>query len=196
MYCPPMTPRRPILVLLALAALVVVVTLPVMAASPAPGGGASASDHPGKPDKPPKSKDGHEDADVAPVTLHGTVKATTDAEGETTYTLVSGDTTYALEAGPPWFWGDKHPLKPYDGKTVTVTGEQATGSSEVDVLAVDGKTVRDAGRPPWAGGWKAVGASHPGWSQDKADKLNAKFGGCFPPGQCKRDDAATASPAP
>ena len=30
-----------------------------------------------------------------------------------------------------------------------------------------------------------VGAAHPGWSQDKADRMKAKFGDCFPPGKCK-----------
>ena len=74
-----------------------------------------------------------------------------------------------LEAGPSWYWGDHHPLAPFVGKHVTVVGEQATGSTEVDVHSVDGTVVREPGKPPWAGGWKAVGKIHPGWTQEKAD---------------------------
>jgi hypothetical protein len=40
-----------------------------------------------------------------------------------------------------------------------------------------------------------VGEKHPGWSQAKADKFKAKFGGCFPPGQCKHAEAAPPVPA-
>ncbi len=73
---------------------------------------------------------------------------------------------------------------------MTITGEQAAGSTEVDVLTVDGKALREPGKPPWAGGWKVVGERHPGWSQEKADRFKAKFGDCFPPGQCKTKDKA------
>jgi opacity protein-like surface antigen len=53
------------------------------------------------------------------------------------------------------------------------------GSSAVE------KVDNGHGKPPWAGGWKRVGEGHPGWSQEKADRFKAKFGDCFPPGQCK-----------
>ena len=76
--------------------------------------------------------------------------------------------TVRLDAGPSWFFGDKHPLKPFVGKTVTITGEQA--GDEVEVETVDGVRLRAEGKPPWAGGWKAVGSAHPGWSQEKADR--------------------------
>jgi hypothetical protein len=79
--------------------------------------------------------------------------------------------------GPPWWWGDDHPLKGLVGKTVTVAGERADGAADVDVFIVDGKTLREAGRPPWAGGWKAVGERHPGWAQWKADKAAEKAQG-------------------
>ena len=128
------------------------------------------------------------------ITLHGTIVATIDGKGRPSFSLTSGATTYQLEAGPPWFWGANNPLAKYTGKTVTVTGETHTGSTDVDVLTVDGTVIREPGKPPWAGGWKVVGSAHPGWSQEKADRFNAKFGGCFPPGQCKKD-APTASPA-
>jgi hypothetical protein len=189
--------RRPIVLVLALAALAILVALPVMAASPAPSAGPAASHAQGKPEnagKPDKAGKPEHEAEV-PVTVTGTVEATTDADGEIGYTLTSGGTTYALGAGPSWFWGDKHPLKAYVGKTVTITGEQAAGSAEVDVLTVDGKALREAGKPPWAGGWKVVGKAHPGWSQEKADRFKAKFGDCFPPGQCK-DKAPGPAAAP
>jgi len=110
--------------------------------------------------------------------------------------------TVRLDAGPPWFFGDKHPLAPFVGKTVTVTGEQV--GDEVDVETVDGVRLREPGKPPWAGGWKVVGSAHPGWSQEKWDRWQqhqadkgAKGGalgaapgapGCWPPGQCKDHD--------
>lgn len=130
-----------------------------------------------------------------PITLSGTVTAATDADGNPTYRVSSGGTTYTLDAGPPWFHGDNHPLKQFVGDAVTIVGEIAEGSTEVDVATVDGTPLRAAGKPPWAGGWKTVGESHPGWSQAKADRMaeraermQEKFGECFPPGKCK--DAA------
>ena len=134
-------------------------------AAPAP----AASETP-KPSKGPKA----EKVPETPVTLTGTVGTRTDAEGDTVYTLTVGTTVHDLEAGPPWFWGDNHPLKPFVGKTVTVAGEQAADSTEIDVQTVDGTAIRGEGRPPWAGGWKVVGKSHPGWAQWKVDKQAAK----------------------
>ena len=125
------------------------------------------------------------DAQKAAITISGTVEVATDADGHETYTLQDGGKTYTLDAGPPWFFGDKYPLKPFVGKNVTIAGEAAQGSTEVEVDSVNGTALRAPGRPPWAGGWKVVGAAHPGWSQDKADRMKAKFGDCFPPGQCK-----------
>ena len=76
-------------------------------------------------------------------------------------------------------------------------GDKTAAQTEVDVLAVDGTVIREAGRPPWAGGWKRVGERHPGWSQEKADRFKAKFGACFPPGQCKdKTPDADEAPAP
>jgi hypothetical protein len=80
---------------------------------------------------------------------------------------------------------------------VTIVGEQRAGSDEVDVVSVDGKALREPGRPPWAGGWKQVGKIHPGWSQEKADrwaaKMQAKGVDCWPPGHCK-DKTKDAAP--
>ncbi len=177
--------RRPVLAGLALITLLVLVALPVVAADP-----SAKPVPPGQANKPPK-------AEKAPITLTGTVAASTDADGRQSFTLRSGGTTYTLEAGPSWFYGDNHPLKVYVGKSVTVVGGRAAGSTEVDVDSVDGKALREPGKPPWAGGWKVVGERHPGWSQEKADRFEAKFGDCFPPGQCKEKPAKpTASSAP
>ena len=155
--------------------LAIVIALPALAAGP---------------EKPAKVK-----VEKAPITLRGTVTSATDADGKTTYTLASGGTTYTLEAGPQWFFGDNHPLKPFVGERVALEGEVAAGSTEVDVVSVNGTALREPGKPPWAGGWKRVGKLHPGWSQAKADRFEAKFGDCFPPGQCKEKPAKGAPEA-
>ena len=139
-----------------------------------------------KPSTPPGQA--KEKVPSAPITISGTVESATDADGATTYTLTDGGKTYKLEAGPTWFF-ETYPLEAYVGKSVTIEGEIAEGSDEVDVISVDGKALREPGKPPWAGGWKRVGERHPGWSQEKADRMKDKFGDCFPPGQCK-DKAA------
>ncbi len=162
-----MSTRR-VRILLAAAALTAIAAIPVLAG--------------GNPNAPGQSK---EKTPKVEVTLTGTIEAATAAEGETTYTLTEGGTTYTLEAGPAWFFGDDYPLKPFVGKSVTVVGEKAEGSNEVEVISIDGTALREPGKPPWAGGWKRVGEKHPGWSQEKADRMKAKFGDCFPPGQCK-----------
>lgn len=156
-----------------------------------PSAAADEDEDGGKPDKAGKKDKGPEVA----ITLRGTVTASADAKGRPAFSLTSGGKTYQLEAGPPWFWGANNPLAKFAGKTVTITGETRAGSTEVDVEAVDGTAIREPGRPPWAGGWKAVGEKHPGWSQEKADRFKAKFGDCFPPGQCKEKPAASAGEA-
>ena len=184
--------RAPLLAL-ALLALVGVLAIPALAASPSPGTGADPSGHPGKGPKASR------EPEVA-VTLRGVVAAVKDADGNTSYTLTADGKTVTLEAGPPWFFGDKHPLAPFVGKTVTITGEQS--GDELDVDTVDGTALREPGRPPWAGGWKAVGSSHPGWSQDKADrwqqKQDARNGppgapDCWPPGHCKAHEPESSA---
>ncbi len=129
--------------------------------------------HEAKPAKPDKGK-AHEDEAESDVTVTGKVAATTDADGDAGFTLTTGTTVRTLDAGPPWYWGDHNPLAAYVGKTVTVVGEQATASDELEVRSVDGTVIREPGKPPWAGGWKAVGKIHPGWSQEKADRWAAK----------------------
>jgi hypothetical protein len=169
-----MNRRRPIVLVVVLAILAIVVALPAFAAeSPQP-------DSPGNSGKAKKEKVAKD-----PVTLSGTLSSSTDADGRKTYTIQSGGTTYTLEAGPAWFLGDNNPLEQHVGDSVTIVGEKAADSTEVDVETVNGTALREGGKPPWAGGWKRVGEGHPGWSQEKADRFKAKFGDCFPPGQCK-----------
>ena len=167
--------------------------VPTASSEPAATDEDTDQDEDGNGGKPDKNK-GDKTPEVA-ITLHGTVTTAKDAKGRPTFSLTSGGTTYELEAGPPWFWGDNNPLAKFSGKTVTIAGETHTGSTEVDVQTVDGTAIRAPGKPPWAGGWKVVGEKHPGWSQAKADKFKAKFGGCFPPGQCKHDEATPPVPA-
>jgi hypothetical protein len=168
--------RRPPAFLIVLLVFALVAAVPVFAAKP--------SQSPGQKDKAK--------ANESAITLKGTIEVATDGDGKDTYTLKTGGKTYTLEAGPPWFFGDAYPLKPYVGKSVTVVGEVAEGSTDVDVQSVDGKALRASGKPPWAGGWRRVGSMHPGWSQEKADRFKAKFGDCFPPGQCKDKPAKGA----
>jgi hypothetical protein len=167
---------------LAVTALAALVALPALAASPTPSEGAG--------------KSGKVKVAGVPISLSGTIAAVKGADGETAYTLQSGGTTYVLEAGPSWFFGDNHPLKGHVGKSVSITGEKAADSNEVDVKTVNGTILRGEGKPAWAGGWKRVGQKHPGWSQVKADRLKEKFGDCFPPGQCKTKPAPAASTSP
>ena len=201
------TPSRPILFLAATTVLVGILAIPALAASPSPsprGGSTAASPAPekAKPSKAPRA-DKRAKAPEIEVTLKGTVRTRTTANGEVEYTLTSGATTFVLDAGPAWFYKDKHPLKPFVGKTVTVVGEQRQGTTEVDVRSVDGKAIRAAGKPPWAGGWKRVGRDHPGWTQEKWDQWQAKlaehmkrFGvDCWPPGHCKTPGENRAIPS-
>jgi hypothetical protein len=150
-----------------------------------------ASEKP-KPSKGPKA----EKVPETPVTVTGKVGTRTDDEGDTVYTLTVGTTVHDLEAGPPWFWGDANPLKPYVGKTVTVEGGQATGSTEIDVKTVDGTAIRGEGKPPWAGGWKVVGQKHPGWAQWKIDKHAAKDAAKAAGDHGRPDWAGPKSPEP
>lgn len=200
-------PARGLVGFLALVVVVGLIAIPVFAASPsgapataAASGSPDATKAP-KPDKSPKPVRGAR-ADRAPevaVTVTGTVGTRTDADGRTEYTLTTGTTVRVLDAGPSWFHGSDHPLKPFVGKRVTIAGGQRAGEDEIEVRSVDGTVIRGPGKPPWAGGWKVVGKDHPGWTQEKWDrwqsKLKARGVACWPPGQCKdkpteRDDPA------
>ena len=199
-------PARGLLGLIVLAVLIALVALPTLAADPsgspaAPAATAEPTDEPEKSPKPPKPAKLDKGPEVD-VTLTGTVGTRTDADGDPEYTLTTSAATVVLDGGPSWFHGNDHPLKPYVGKRVTVTGSQRAGDDEVEVDAIDGKRLRAEGKPPWAGGWKRVGERHPGWNQEKWDRWQSKAAGkakglrtdCWPPGQCKDKDKPAASP--
>ncbi len=132
----------------------------------------------GKPDKADKGPE-------VDVTVQGTVQQTTDGQGRPAFTLTAAGKTWELSAGPPWFWGDKNPLKPYVGKSVTIAGSTDDGGTELDVETVDGTAIRAPGKPPWAGGPWVVGPTHPGWKPWMADGK---------PGKHDKDKAATPTP--
>jgi hypothetical protein len=200
------SPPRPILLLTAAVALIGIVAIPVLAADPSasPSGPSSAASSQPDAAKPSKAPRGNQRAKIpgVEVTLTGTVRTRTAAGGEVEYTLTSGATTVSLDAGPAWFHKDSHPLKPFVGKTVSVVGEQREGSTEVDVRMVNGTAIRAAGKPPWAGGWKRVGKDHPGWTQEKWDRWQAKLAermarsgtDCWPPGHCRTSGEKRATP--
>jgi hypothetical protein len=201
--------RARVIIVALLALVLAAVALPTLAANPDTGPGqgngdrageplnADASDAPGNSGNAKAKKAKKAKVPTEPITIRGEVTAATDADGDPVYRMTSGGTTYDLEAGPRWFHGEDHPLKGFVGDTVTIVGEIAEGSTEVDVESVNGTALRAPGKPPWAGGWKVVGERHPGWSQEKADRMadkaermKDKFGDCFPPGKCKQDAAA------
>ena len=153
---------------------------PTPAATPTPAAKPAAK--PAATPKPAKAPD----ADEGPIqTLTGTLGTRTDADGDVEYVLNGVE----LSVGPPWYWGTNNPLKGYVGKPVTVTGRMETDppstkangkandadGPEFEVYTVNGSKVRAEGKPPWAGGPKAVGERHPGyagWSNGKADKAD------------------------
>lgn len=148
------TPRLPVAVA-AIVAIIAMAAAPSLAAdpSPKPGNGRGA-------DKSPET----------PVSVSGTIRASTDEQGRTEYSLASGGTTWTLDAGPAWWYGAAHPLAPFVGRSVTIEGTRRAGATEVDVLSIDGTAVREPGRPPWAGGPKVVGEKHPGFKPWKAER--------------------------
>lgn len=94
----------------------------------------------------------------------------------------AGKTVYYLEAGPKWYYGTgTYPLDKYAGQQVTVTGvvEQPKANKPaknpkanqapktpldaliLEVYSVNNDKIRDAGKPPWAGGPKN-NPNHPG----------------------------------
>jgi hypothetical protein len=158
--------RRVALLIAALAA-IVLIAAPALGASPSP--------------KPQKAEKGPEVAK----TLKGTLVAGTDGKGRATFSMTVEGTTWELSAGPKWFWGDKNPLAAFAGKAVEVAGTYHAGSTDLDVATVDGKAIRAAGKPPWAGGPKVVGKTHPGWKDGTSAKGGRGHGRASAPGQLK-----------
>jgi hypothetical protein len=141
---------------LVVVAVALIIAIPVLGADPS-----------AKPDDPGKSK-ADKGAEIS-VTITGTVVKTTDEKGRPTFTMTVNGTTWELSAGPKWFWKDNSPLAAYAGKSVQVVGTHHAGDTDLDVTTIDGKALRGEGKPPWAGGPKVVGASHPGFGHGKAN---------------------------
>lgn len=163
-----LSPNRRLLLPLAGLAALLLIAAPVVGAGPSP--------------KPQKTEKGPEIAKA----LTGTVARTTDEKGRATFTMTVAGVTWELSAGPKWFWGDKNPLAGFVGKSVELTGTYHAGETNLDVATVDGKVLRAAGKPPWAGGPKAVGKTHPGWKDWMATGKPGKGHGLDgAPGQSK-----------
>ncbi|MDO8484334.1 MAG: hypothetical protein Q7S35_05255 [Candidatus Limnocylindrales bacterium] len=171
--------RRLGLLAVGVVAALVLLAIPVLGADPSPSAGAPGQS---RPDKGAKADKGPETA----LTLTGTVNRTTDEKGRPTYTMTVGGTTWELSAGPKWYWRDNNPLAAFVGKSVEVAGTHREGETELDVDTIDGKALRLAGKPPWAGGPRVVGKIHPGWKDWKADGKPGKgHGRDDAPGQTK-----------
>jgi hypothetical protein len=123
-------------------------------------------------------------------TLTGTVVSSEDAKGRAVFSMTVGGVTWELSTGPRWFWGANNPLAAFVGQSVEVIGTYHAGETDLDVDTVDGKTLRTPGKPAWAGGPKAVGASHPGWKDGKPGNGHGRE---HAPGQLK--DKAKADSA-
>ena len=174
-------PSRRLGIVLASGVALLAIAIPVLAASPSPSGAPGTSEKPGKAEKGPET----------PVSFQGTVRQSSDADGHPSYTVAVDGKTWTLSAGPPWFWGDKNPLAAYVGKAVTIAGTTHAGDAEVDVETVDGKALREPGKPPWAGGPWVVGPTHPGWKDWMANGRPGKgHGRENAPGQVKKQTAA------
>lgn len=146
-------------------------------------------------DPPGQTKDKTKAPAVA-VTVSGTVVGTTDGRGRPSFELTAGGTTWELSAGPKWYWGTNNPLAAFVGKAVEVAGTHREGSTDLSVQTIDGTPIRAAGRPPWAGGPKAVGERHPGFKAWKARGGNGKGNGhgrATAPGQLKDKANKSAS---
>ena len=192
------SPNRRVGIVLAVVIALLAISIPVLAASPPPSADPGDSAKPENSAKPEKSAKPERSAkpekpakpDKVPevaITLKGTVEKTTDAEGRPSFTMTVDGKTWSLSAGPPWFWGNNNPLAAFVGKSVTIVGTTRTGAADVDVESVDGKALRAAGKPPWAGGPWVVGPSHPGWKSWMAGgKPGNGHGRDNAPGQLKK----------
>ena len=95
----------------------------------------------------------------------GLITREADPDGQVTYYVVpsEGD-PMPLRFGPPWFWGPLNPLDALVDQTVTLEGRLSEAISDEDaseaelaqapvgpsllVVAADGATLRQQGKPP------------------------------------------------
>ena len=137
------------------------------------------------------------------------------ASDETHYALqdAAGNNLYYLEVGPKWYYAARaYPLDKYAGQQVTVTGaiEQPNPNKPaknpkakqapktpldapvLEVYTVNNDKIRDAGKPPWAGGPK-TNPNHPGNKGNVNSNSNGK-GKATAPGQNKDKSTKPATP--
>jgi hypothetical protein len=146
---------------------------------------------------PPGQAKNKSKAPEVEITLNGTVVQTSDAKGRPSFEMTVGGTTWELSAGPKWFHGANNPLAAFAGKSVEITGTHREGENDVSVATVNGQAIRAAGRPPWAGGPKAVGERHPGFKAWKMRGGNGKgLGRANAPGQLKDKSAKPGGSEP
>ena len=161
----------------------------------------------------PKQDKQAKQAEVVTTAAGKLVKVTTG--DDTRYALqdTAGKTTYYLEAGPKWYHAaGAYPLDKYAGQQVTVTGvvEQPKANKppknpkanqtpktpldapELEVYTVNNDKIRDAGKPPWAGGPKN-NPNHPGNKGNGHGNGKAK-GKATAPGQNKDKGTKPATP--
>lgn len=91
----------------------------------------------------------------------GTLATQTAADGATVYVLQTSTGSLVLDVGPPRYWGEGHPLAPFVGQSITVSGIAKPWADAFAVFAIGDQVIRGVGRPPWAGGWKADGQKAP-----------------------------------
>ena len=72
---------------------------------------------------------------TTPITITGTIEVADRRERQGRLHADRRWDHVHAEAGPPWFFGNNHPLEPFVGQSVTVDGEIAEGTTDVDVLA-------------------------------------------------------------
>lgn len=126
------------------------------------------------------------------VSITGTVVVVDGGDGAPTYHLELADGALVkLEVGPPWYWGDDHPLASYVGDSVALEGhhsdcvpaeraadiarERAVADPVFKVRTIDGTALWTTLTPPWSGGPAVVGESHPGfrgwsWGQSRSGR--------------------------
>jgi hypothetical protein len=171
------TPERRLVFFLAGSAVaIVLVVLPLLIPTTNPTAGKAQKTH--KPE-------------IA-ITVQGTIQKSAAQDGTTEFTMRANGTTYRLSDGPAWWWGANDPLAAYVGRTVEVVGKVAQGSTELDVQSFDGKALRVPGRPPWAGGPKAVGEKHLG-SEKANNKGRGELGASAAPSS---SPSVSVSPSP
>jgi hypothetical protein len=111
--------------------------------------------------------------------------------------------TIAASPNPPRTGGPTAASPAPDAAQPSNKPRFARGNKPAKVPEVEVTPRGEAGRPDWAGGGKRVGKDHPGWTQEKWDRLQAKLAermqlmgtDCWPPGHCRTPGEKRAVPS-